>query len=600
MPVNKTLRSLLLVLGLALLGPALLAAAPERGPLRRAWKAAPEDPSNARVIVKYRAGSRLMQALAVGRAAPLPQHANALAKRLSLPLSDGRVLGRHTQGLRGVGLSSSQLAARLAAQPDVEWAVVDRRRRWSYVPGDPYFAAGQTGELPAVGQWYLRAPDATIVSAVNAVGAWDLTRGSSALTVAVLDTGVRFDHPDLANKLYPGYDFIKDIPTAGDGNGRDANASDPGDWTNDDECSPGEPASSSSWHGTQVSGLVAAASDNGIGMAGTAGRVMVLPVRVLGRCGGWDEDIIAGMRWAAGLSTSPVLNTHPAKVLNLSLGGGGTCEQSYQDLISELTAAKVTVVAAAGNDAGLAVGAPANCPGVIAVAGLRHNGTKAGYSSLGPEVVVAAPAGNCVNTHGACLYPLLTTINSGITTPGANTYSDAWNASLGTSFSTPIVAGAVALMLSIDPTLTPGAIQALLQSTARPFPTTGDDPGLPTCRAPTQQEQDYCYCTDRTCGAGMLDAAAAVAAVKAGGASAISDADRVFNYLESRYPEYVAPAGAESAVRSGYYFRYYASTKAYVGMLNGNVYYLVPAINGQINLLGTLKDWLASAAAAGY
>ncbi|MBL0090593.1 MAG: S8 family serine peptidase [Ideonella sp.] len=268
MPVIKTLRSLLLVLGLALLGPALLAAAPERGPLRRAWKAAPEDPSNARVIVKYRAGSRLMQALAVGRAAPLPQHANALAKRLSLPLSDGRVLGRHTQGLRGVGLSSSQLAARLAAQPDVEWAVVDRRRRWSYVPGDPYFAAGQTGELPAVGQWYLRAPDATIVSAVNAVGAWDLTRGSSALTVAVLDTGVRFDHPDLANKLYPGYDFIKDIPTAGDGNGRDANASDPGDWTNDDECSPGEPASSSSWHGTQVSGLVAAASDNGIGIGG--------------------------------------------------------------------------------------------------------------------------------------------------------------------------------------------------------------------------------------------------------------------------------------------------------------------------------------------
>jgi len=455
--------------------------------------------------------------------------------------------------------------------------------------------------MPAAGQWYLRAPDATIVSAVNAVGAWDVTRGSSAITVAVLDTGVRFDHPDLASKLYPGYDFIDDITTANDGNGRDANAADPGDWTNADECNPGEPASDSSWHGTQVSGLVAAAGDNGIGMAGTGGKVMVLPVRVLGRCGGYDSDIIAGMRWAAGVSRDPVVNPHPAKVINVSLGSQGSCDLNYQDLMTELTAAKVTVVAAAGNDIGLAVGVPANCPGVIAVTGLRHDGTKAGYSSLGPEAAISAPAGNCVNTNGACLYPLLTTTNTGTTGPAANTYSDGYNASLGTSFASPIVAGTVALMLSVDSTLTPAKIRSILRSTARPFPTTGGDAGLATCQAPSSLEQDYCYCTASTCGAGMLNAAAAVSLVKnGGGVPLLSDSDRVFNYLEATYPQYARPAPAVSANGSGYYYRYYASTNVYVGTLGGNVYYLIPSGSNRVELLGSLAQWLAIAAAAGY
>lgn len=576
-------------------------AAPERGPVVRVARPMAEDASQARVIVKYKAGSRLMQALAVGRAAPQPLHAATLSKRLSLPLVDGRVLGARTQGLRGAGLSSTQLAARLAAQPDVEWAVVDQRRRRFWVPNDMYFGAGQTGNIPAVGQWYLRAPDATAVSAINAVAAWDVTRGAATVTVAVLDTGVRFDHPDLTSKLYPGYDFIADLTTANDGGGRDSDASDPGDWTVANECSHGDPAYDSSWHGTQVAGLVGAATNNGIGMAGTGGNVMVLPVRVLGRCGGYDSDIIAGMRWAAGLSRVPAVNTHPAKVINLSLGSQGTCDKSYQDVMAELTAAKVTVVAAAGNDEGLAVGVPANCPGVVAVAGLRHMGTKVGYSSLGPEVAVAAPAGNCVNLSGACLYPLVTTTNLGHTSPGSNGYSDQDNASLGTSFASPIVAGTVALMLSVDSTLSPAQVRSILQSTARPFPSSGSTSDVLACRAPTQDAQDECYCTTTTCGAGMLNAAAAVTAVKNGGVvTTVSDSDRVFNFLEYTYPQYVAPAGAVSIVGSDYYYRYYASTKSYVGTQHGNVYYLVPAINDQINLLGTLKDWLATAAAAGF
>ena len=489
--------------------------ATERLPLQRPFSAPVDDASQARVIVKYRADSGMMQVSSAAGliTAPRPQHAAALGSRLSLPLADGRVLGALTQALRGAGLSSSQLAERLAAQPDVEWAVPDLRRRWLALPNDPYFAAGQTSVTPAVGQWYLRAPDTAVVSAINALGAWDVSRGSSSITVAVIDTGVRFDHPDLTSKLHPGYDFILDRTTANDGNGRDSDASDPGDWTIANQCANGEAAANSSWHGTQVSGIIGAATDNGLGMASVGRQVMVLPVRVLGRCGGYDSDILAAMRWAAGLSSEPVANPHPARVLNISLGSSGACNASYRAVMSELSAAGVSVVAAAGNETGLAVGVPANCPGVIAVSGLRHTGTKVGYSSIGPEVAIAAPAGNCVNLQGACLYPLLTTTNSGATSPAANTYSDSNHATLGTSFAAPIVAGVVALMLSVDPTLQPAQIRSLLQSSARRFPSTGAEATVTACRAPDRVDQLECYCTTATCGAGMLDAAAALAQV---------------------------------------------------------------------------------------
>ncbi|NRF66214.1 S8 family serine peptidase [Aquincola sp. S2] len=508
--------------------PALLALLPavpraEPGP-RWARPAASEaeDASNARVIVKYRADAALMRALSARDTAPArPQHAAALSQRLALPLADGPALGARMQALRGRGLSSTQLAARLAAQPDVEWAVPDLRRRLLALPNDPYFGDNLGGGVtPTAGQWYLRAPTASTVSAVNAVGAWDFTIGSPALTVAVLDTGVRFDHPDLAGKLLPGYDFINDLTTANDGNGRDADASDPGDWSNAGECDAGEPASSSSWHGTQVAGLIGAASDNGQGIAGTARNVKILPVRVLGRCGGYDSDILAGMRWAAGLSADPVPNPNPARILNMSLGSSGPCLASYRDTVAELNAAGIVVVIAGGNATGLAVSTPANCAGAVAVAGVRHTGTKVGYSNVGPEMTLAAPAGNCVNTSGACLYPLLTTTNSGSTAPASNIYSDSFNYSVGTSFAAPIVAGTVALMMSLDPTLTPARAKATLQATVRPFPASGADAAVVACRAPTAAEQLECYCTTTTCGAGLLDAAAAVAKVRADGAPA--------------------------------------------------------------------------------
>lgn len=513
---------------------ALPGAVAERSPARRV-PTAPHAETEARVIVKYKAESTLMRALAASSgAAAAPQHAQALSARLGLSLSDGRPIGAHAQVVKGQGLSSRELADRLAAQADVEYADVDERKYALAAPSDPLYPNNLTTATPAAGQWYLRAPTSativnatSVVSAIDAEAAWGITTGSSSVVVAVLDTGVRADHPDLASKLLPGYDFIHDSRTANDGDAADSDPSDPGDYVTSADvgvvpsCSSDD-VGDSSWHGTQTAGLIGAATSNGIGMAGAGRDVMLLPARVLGKCGGYDSDIQAAMLWAAGLSATPTINPNPAKVVNLSLGSTAACSQSYTDVVARLNAAGVVVVAAAGND-GLKVGSPASCPGVVAVAGLRHAGTKVGYSDLGPEIAIAAPAGNCVNTSGACLFPLLTTSNKGATTPvtnaaGGSIYTgDGANASLGTSFSAPLVSGTVGLMLSANPSLTPAQVLADLKSSARPFPTTGAGAGVSACKAPSATAQNTeCYCTTSTCGAGMLDSGAAVALAASG------------------------------------------------------------------------------------
>ena len=351
----------------------------------------------------------------------------------------------------------------------------------------------------------------------------------------MLDSGVLTDHEDLdplrTGRVLPGHDLVDDLDTANDGDGRDPDPSDPGDWiTPGENADPQSPffgcgAADSAWHGTQVAGIIAAATDNGVGMAGIAPNARLLPVRVLGTCGGWDSDILAGMYWAAGIEQPGLpTNPHPARVLNLSLGGGGSCTEPYLAAVDALAARQVVIVAAAGNSSGRAVGAPANCPGVIAVTGLRHAGTKVGFADLGPEIAIAAPGGNCVNVRAGepCLYPLVSTSNAGLQAPepGGSIYTDGFRYTVGTSFSAPIVSGTVALMLSARPDLSPSQLRSLLQSTARPFPLEGADNGddptpVPVCRPPSNEDQLQCYCTTGLCGAGMLDAQAAVDAALA-------------------------------------------------------------------------------------
>ncbi len=483
----------------------------------------------ARVIVKFKADSPLLRRQ-VQSASPNGERAATLGQRVGLALSAGASVSERAQVVTASGVSSAELARRLAAQSDVEYAEPDLRRHRYAAPNDPRYANGLGGNGPTVGQWYLRAPAGAVRSSIDAEPAWDITTGSNTVVVAVLDTGVRYDHDDLkavsaGGNLLAGYDMVSDVDTANDGNGRDADPSDPGDWISSADVAGSVfsacTAEDSSWHGTQTASLIGALTNNGLGMASVGRNLRVLPVRVLGKCGGFDSDIIAGMRWAAGLAVPGVpANATPAKVLNLSLGGDGACSQAYQDAVTALNAAGVVVVVSAGNSSGHAVSSPANCVGVIAVTGLRHIGTKVGFADVGTEVTVAAPGGNCVTVAAGdpCQYSIITATNAGTTTPVASSsiYSDSFNASVGTSFSAPMVAGTVGLMFSAQPTMTPANVRAALQGSARSFPNSGSSSGIAACQAPTTADQAECYCTSSTCGAGMLDTGVAVAGAARG------------------------------------------------------------------------------------
>jgi serine protease len=503
-------------------------------------------PVTGEVIVRFKADASVLRrsalsagASSAGVARVLEQRAATLAARSGRALQAGAAVGERTQLVRATGIDAASLARQLAADPEVEWAEPNGRRRVLTAPNDPLYPVATTATRPSgpdSGQWYLRAPTTDVVSAIDIEAAWARTRGSANVVVAVLDTGVRFEHPDLGRvgsggKLLDGYDFVSDTLVANDGGGRDADPSDPGDWISSDDRTRSEFAdcdvSASSWHGTTTASLVGARTDDAVGMAGTAPDVNVLPVRVLGKCYGTDADIQAGMRWAAGIAVDGVpTNPNPAKVLNMSLGSSGACSASYQAAVDDVLATGAVIVAAAGNSAGGPVGVPGNCRGVIAVLALRHAGTKVGFSDLGPEIGIAAPGGNCVNVGpgDACVYPILAATNTGARGPLASNWSNSFDITVGTSFSSPLVAGVAGLMYSLQPGLSPGQVRQALQSTARPFPTTGADNGSdPTpvaqCQAPRTDgngntvEQLQCYCTTALCGAGMLDAGGAVAAV---------------------------------------------------------------------------------------
>jgi serine protease len=538
----------ILTLGLGAAAPAAQAAGAAASPAAPL----PAEARLGRVIVTYRDDTATAPAGRLSAAnAPAWQaeRSTRLAERLRLDLRAGRAISERQHVVMARGLSDEELAARLAGQPEVAYVEPDRRLKIAAVPNDPrYDTVRLVDGGPEAGQWYLKPPDAMIVSAIDAQSAWDVPGvGGTRIVVAVLDTGIRFDHPDLPTResggMLQGYDMIvaddsftggnTNFGTAADGDGRDADPSDPGDFLTAAEINANPtaftncaPEARSSWHGTQVAGIIGAVSNNGLGMAGVGRGIALLPVRVLGKCGGYTSDIAAAIRWSAGLAVPGVpLNPDPARVINLSLGGApGQCGVTpgtiaLRDAVNAAVNEGAVVVAAGGNDPS-APTAPANCPGAIGVAGVRHTGVKVGYSAFGAAISIAAPAGNCVNTIGNCVYPILSTTNAGATTPVARSEAYTTGGSdyaVGTSFASPLVAGVAALMLSVNPTLNPADVRALLRTSARAFPTTlgATNPDTtPTCPS-LEPSNSECFCTIATCGAGLLDARAAVQAAAA-------------------------------------------------------------------------------------
>lgn len=355
-------------------------------------------------------------------------------------------------------VEAESLMRQIAADPNVEYVEVDAMMQPLLTPNDTRF-----GE-----QWhYFEA-----TGGLNLPPAWDRATGTGSV-VAVIDTGIT-NHSDLNANILPGFDFLSDVNTAKDGNGRDADPSDPGDST----------TGQSSWHGTHVAGTVVAVTNNAKGVAGVAFNAKVVPVRALGVGGGPASDIADGIVWASGGSVSGVpANANPAEVINMSLGAAGTCSSTFQAAIDSAVGRGTVVVVSAGNsNADVANAQPASCNNVIAVAANDRQGNRASYSNFGAKIDVTAPGGETATLANG----VLSTLNAGTTSPGAETYAFFQ----GTSMAAPHVAGVVALMQSVR-VQTPAVVESQLKSTARPVPGS---------------------CTGG-CGAGIVDANAALASL---------------------------------------------------------------------------------------
>ena len=267
--------------------------------------------------------------------------------------------------------------AAFAQRPTVDYVEPDVQMTATLTPADPQYSL----------QWHY----SEALAGMNLPTAWDTADGAAACTVAVVDTGIT-RHSDLAANVVPGYDFITNSTDARDGNGRDANPQDQGDWHGAFEC-VGSTGGNSSWHGTHVAGTIAAVTSNGVGVSGVAFKAKVQPVRVLGRCGGTLADIGDAVTWASGGTVSGVpANPTPAKVINMSLGGSGTCGAAYQNAINGAVARGTTVVVAAGNsNANAANYQPASCTNTVVVAASDRQGNRASYSNYGAIVDLTAP-----------------------------------------------------------------------------------------------------------------------------------------------------------------------------------------------------------------
>jgi serine protease len=470
-----------------------------------------------RLIVKYKTSAELpsgatrAQALGATTGQSL-RHVRTLESRVDVVALPSSV--SHSEARR--------LANQIQTNPDVEYAEPDYKMFPALTPTDRGYSPGidfdpTDSGVTLILQWYLSDP----IAGIKAPLAWDITTGSASTVVAVIDTGV-LHHADLTGRILDGYDFIGADPngafdTANDGDGRDADARDPGTWITAQEAGTGNYSNCgptvSDWHGTHVAGIIAA-NPNNTQIAGINWAAKILPVRVLGKCGGYTSDIIDGMRWSVGMTIDNVpANLNPARILNLSLGipsdtNPPSCTRAMQSAINDVLARGATVVVAAGNgdqngrplDSSYSL--PANCAGVISAAATLKDGQFAtSYSNFGPLISLSAPGG------------LVTRVSSDFGQNGILSLNDRGNegpnndgatASLhGTSFSSAIVSGVASLMLAVNPNLTALQIKAILQGTAR-RPSNQNETGL-----------DCGLIANHPCQQYISDAAAAVAKAKA-------------------------------------------------------------------------------------
>lgn len=425
---------------------------------------------------------------------------------------------------------AQRLARRLAARGDVLWVEpnVRERRLQSTSPNDPDFNQ----------QWWLKPLNTQSNDAINALPiaqrlrgvpgfqtAWNTSTGVSvaATRVAVLDSGIT-DHEDLVGRWIGGYDFVSTVQYAGDSDGRDNDPHDPGDFVSAEERTANPvlfntcPEENSDWHGTKIAGLIAAVTNNGVGVAGINQASLIVPVRVAGKCGADVSDIVDGIRWAAGLTVSNApVNPNPARIINISFGGTAACGSEYQAAIDEVRSSKGAVVVAAAGNEHTAPTRPANCNNVIGVGALNRDGFKTSYSNYGSQLVVSTVGGDPSSTEdGGGAWSsylgdggLWTTTNSGLQAPVGSSYGS--DGVLGTSFSAPLVSGAISLMLGVNASLTADQIVAGLKASARPHVVTSllvnGAPAMANC---SDANPGICICTTTTCGAGILDATEAL------------------------------------------------------------------------------------------
>ncbi|KRA14872.1 S8 family serine peptidase [Lysobacter sp. Root604] len=450
--------------------------------------------SYSRFIVKYKDGSS-----PAASSAALSTSLSNMAARTILPAaSKGKRVGlKQVRRMLMPGASviasdqelnheeAAALMRQIAADPNVQFVQVDGKKRALAIPNDPNF--GQ--------QWHY----ADSAVGIRAPTAWNTSTGSGVV-VAVIDSGIML-HNDLNANILPGYDMVTST-TGGtrqqcadvgaltgcgksdDGNGRDADPTD-------------SSVAGTGAHGTHVAGTIAAVTNNGIGVAGVAYGAKVVPIRVLGNQGfGDDSDIVDAITWASGDTVPGVpANANPAKIINMSLGGSvqGSCANAapaYKAAIDRAIAKGSVVIAAAGNDnidivngnfKGVIVDSvPASCGGVISVAASNKSGSRSSFSSWGATIDITAPGGENVSGGG-----VLSTVPT-----------NAYEGYAGTSMAAPHASGVAALIVAASPTsMTPVQIEQVLEGTARPIVPSKCSGG---------------------CGAGIIDAAAAVAAVSGG------------------------------------------------------------------------------------